>query len=1554
MATVKELAIKFSEQGLQELKSRIDADAKKITKNLESVVEKAREVGSAMAAANAGALNEDAIKGLGLKGIKDLEALKKATDKAAREMTNAVNQSFKRLGVTSEEELRKQAEIAKQAYAAITKSGVASAQEIARAQRALSQKLISFDPLEAAFQELGIKSAASLEQMRNAAIASFTEINGAGKAAISDVINTSRSLAQTLIDTDPTIRELQKLNKIGKDEIRELTADMTLDFQGAARQGVDSAKEIEAAFKRAQARLAQFKLPSLDDLLPAQKAPSLADFSLQTTAELKQQRAEIISSFRDVAATIDRTTKDGEQDFRRLQAAVRKSMADINTRIKGALGKRKIADLTPLQEAFKELGVTSEEVSRKMTADLLSAFTKINGKGQATLADVLATSRALSASLINADPALKELQRLKAVGQDQIEQLTAVMADEFQRASQQGERSAEAIQEAFQKAQARIASLVTNITTGPAPAPAAKPTPTKSSYEILNLPDPAEVQRRKQQIIEAYRDIVNSGQLTGARLRAANAKVIAQLNDLDDGLRRVSKSARESRGWIRRLNATLASLAFETTGALFAIGAVGAGIFAPFKAVGDATGRIESMRIQLANFNDTAAQTERDVKFLEDFAFSGRQPFALKDLQKVFLDLKTNGIDPTQGALQTLVDTLTATKGVDVEALKNASRALGQIAAKGKLTSEELSGQLAESISGAVKLTAEAFNITTDQLFARLKAGSISAREFYENFFEFLEERFQGAAERSLKTWEGAFTAFRARYEQFKVNIGRAGLFDAMIEQLERLRAKFDEWDQDGTTLRFAEQMSSALTAVVDAFVWMVETIAKHGDELAAVFKGLLAAFVVNRIVGAIGTLVVGFQRLRAAWAVSRTAATAFGTAMALLGRTMLVAAGPAGWITLLGVAVWELRDKWLGAADAVEEYGRRKRMIDKGGVLPEDQLKADRDAAQRALDNKLDEIEALEKRRARLIADAVRFGDTKTQDQYIPFVDSRIAVLKAEAKKLEADRNTFQQALLSQVGPPGELASGDPYPGLDSSGVEQDADEFVRILRDTNRAIADAAKDAQDTLKQQLNDSLISYREFVELRTKTEKAAILAQIANLEDALSKAADADKRQKLQVDIQILKTDLAKNEREAVADLARFEKEQSRLVSELKVELLELEGKTAEAVAGRMKLRFSETIQQLEREKLRLQQEGDLLTADKVQRQIDVIVKIVNLTEARAEFDDLAERISTIQADQARQELALQTELEAGLITEYDLRQKLLDLHHRTAAAIRPLIQRMKELAAATGNEQMIQLLRDYEAQLAALEGKTDQTQQRIISSVNNAGADMFDDFISGAKTASEAMQSFGEAVIATIRRIIAEKLTEQIFGKLLGNFGSGIGGLFSLFGGKSGGGEVQAKAGGGLITGPGTGTSDSILMGAEAGSFVVRAAAVRKYGRAALDRLAAFADGGQVPVRVSNGEYLYEPGSAGRLGGLLNLINDLRASPAMLADYLGSVRGYATGGTISRSLAAANADFIQRPNPAPTAASAPQALRLEVSDNILNMTMRDILEREFANIASTR
>jgi tape measure domain-containing protein len=110
--------------------------------------------------------------------------------------------------------------------------------------------------------------------------------------------------------------------------------------------------------------------------------------------------------------------------------------------------------------------------------------------------------------------------------------------------------------------------------------------------------------------------------------------------------------------------------------------------------------------------------------------------------------------------------------------------------------------------------------------------------------------------------------------------------------------------------------------------------------------------------------------------------------------------------------------------------------------------------------------------------------------------------------------------------------------------------------------------------------------------------------------------------------------------------------------------------------------------------------------------------------------------------------------------------------------------------------------------------------------------------------------------------------------------------------------KAPKKAGGGPISGPGTGTSDSILIRASNGEFIVRAAAVKRLGMARLreinqGRIPAFAQGGAISSAAAS--------VAARMGAAMRApVPDYgaRISRDVLSSMASPIPAYADGGAV--------------------------------------------------------
>ena len=150
------------------------------------------------------------------------------------------------------------------------------------------------------------------------------------------------------------------------------------------------------------------------------------------------------------------------------------------------------------------------------------------------------------------------------------------------------------------------------------------------------------------------------------------------------------------------------------------------------------------------------------------------------------------------------------------------------------------------------------------------------------------------------------------------------------------------------------------------------------------------------------------------------------------------------------------------------------------------------------------------------------------------------------------------------------------------------------------------------------------------------------------------------------------------------------------------------------------------------------------------------------------------------------------------------------------------------------------------------------------------------DFIMGAKTAKEALGDFVRGIIQNAVSILTEWLAVFAIYSAFPMWASGMTPADAA--NKTVFGVSKKKATGGLITGSGTGTSDSIPAMLSNGEYVINAAAVQRLGTAYLDTLNSphYAEGGQVGTPAM--------GAAGSGGSVTLNVSAMDASSFM--DFL--------------------------------------------------------------------
>jgi hypothetical protein len=456
---------------------------------------------------------------------------------------------------------------------------------------------------------------------------------------------------------------------------------------------------------------------------------------------------------------------------------------------------------------------------------------------------------------------------------------------------------------------------------------------------------------------------------------------------------------------------------------------------------------------------------------------------------------------------------------------------------------------------------------------------------------------------------------------------------------------------------------------------------------------------------------------------------------------------------------------------------------------------------------------------------------------------------------------------------------------GAQLAVVKAQAESEFKVLKE--------GLDLQKTaLDRSLDDRLVSVRDYYARKTQIEQQAIDQELAAKQQELRAQSTVavggkDEAQRLRAKAEVKKLEgeiIVLNMKRGEVEIinahaaAKAEKELADELARVRDRMAEIRGGAGgDVTRTRLEREYQPLIEKLQRM-------DDTTGTTDVARLINVEADMAELAKLERQYQNVTDRMSI-------RERELQVQKDAGMITEAQMRREVLALHQQTATEVDGMIPKMQALATATGSEEAINRVARLKVEVAGLKTVADDVATRINGDVENAFTTMFEQIGSGAKSASDAFGDFARSVLSAINRIAAQKIAEGLFGSMTKGGGGGLGGLISgLF-------QSAGFASGGYVTGPGTGTSDSIPARLSAGEYVLRADAVRRVGIEFLHALngglfmprwsgqrLAFADGGLVPA--------VSPAPAAAPSQSVRIVNVI--DPGMAADYLNSAAGEKT------------------------------------------------------------
>ncbi len=291
-------------------------------------------------------------------------------------------------------------------------------------------------------------------------------------------------------------------------------------------------------------------------------------------------------------------------------------------------------------------------------------------------------------------------------------------------------------------------------------------------------------------------------------------------------------------------------------------------------------------------FIDTAAEFERYGTILETLEGSGDKakksmdwisnfaattPFEMDKVTGAFVKLRSYGLDPTNGLLQTLGDT-SAAMGKDI------NQAVEAVADAVTGENERLKefGIKARNESGTI--TYEFTNKEGIQEEIAVAANDRAAIE--EALSEIFNNKFAGSMQKQMKTWNGMMSNLGDQWMRFKVMVMGSGLFDYLKNAIGGILKRVDALAKSGQLEVIAKDFGVKLVNGIKATVEAVKTV-------WSIFSGFLS------IIGGVKSLVA----ILAVMFAGKFVVAIYAAATAFKALTLAMIANPIGAV-IAGIAI--------------------------------------------------------------------------------------------------------------------------------------------------------------------------------------------------------------------------------------------------------------------------------------------------------------------------------------------------------------------------------------------------------------------------------------------------------------------------------------------------------------------------------------------------------------------------------------------------------------------------------------------------------------------------
>lgn len=247
-----------------------------------------------------------------------------------------------------------------------------------------------------------------------------------------------------------------------------------------------------------------------------------------------------------------------------------------------------------------------------------------------------------------------------------------------------------------------------------------------------------------------------------------------------------------------------------------------------------------------------------------------------------------------QGArdIFTAVATASTAMGLSADESNGALKAIEQMMSKGKVSAEELRGQLGERLPGAFRIASQAMGVSQSELNKLLEQGKLMSDDFLPKFAKRLEEEWKGKAVEASKSFQAEQSRLATSFLELRAAISDSGILKFVAEFIAKLKSVI-EW------------LSKVNPSILKWGVLITGVVAALGPLILLIGQAGLA---VSALTGLWGLMAAGAAKVTSGLLTVTNAVGLTKVSIGALSKTVgLFAAAFAGW----QIGTWA-REKFL------------------------------------------------------------------------------------------------------------------------------------------------------------------------------------------------------------------------------------------------------------------------------------------------------------------------------------------------------------------------------------------------------------------------------------------------------------------------------------------------------------------------------------------------------------------------------------------------------------------------------------------------------------------